>query len=341
MTQRDTGQHVESAAFRPRSPRGSWQCSSVATWRASPRQHGRRATAGNTRKAESLLVRSIRAGGRLRHGPAERSGRRPVGRGRTRGNSRRECIPRAERWHDAGGQSAGSAPQAAGEYVPPAELVRRGNEAYEAGHFPDAAADYVRAEQLGVRNGPLYYNLGNAYYKSGQLGNAVASYRRAQMLSPRDPLVKANLEYVLARREDKSVQTAPCRSRWIGAPSGRSAQRVDRRRAILYTWFAFCGSLCARPRTAARRGASLDGERGTFRARDPLRRVQGLDGAGHPARRRYDLQGGRHERPGAPTHPIFAPRGPEVRIEERRPDWLRSRSATSSAAGSPHERREI
>jgi tetratricopeptide (TPR) repeat protein len=101
---------------------------------------------------------------------------------------------------------AGPARAAGLDFVPPAELIRRGNAAYEAGRFSEAVDNYTQAEREGVRNGALYYNLGNAYFKNGELGRSIACYRRAEMLSPRDAQVRANLDYALARREDKAVQ---------------------------------------------------------------------------------------------------------------------------------------
>ncbi len=93
------------------------------------------------------------------------------------------------------------------EFTPPAELLRRGHAAYEAGSFAEAVDAYERAERAGVRTGALYYNLGNAYFKNEQLGKAIASYRRAERLAPRDRELQANLAHVLARREDKAMQT--------------------------------------------------------------------------------------------------------------------------------------
>jgi tetratricopeptide (TPR) repeat protein len=96
---------------------------------------------------------------------------------------------------------------AASDYASPAQLLQRGHAAYEAGRYGEAISAYRQAERAGVRNGALYYDLGNAHYKNGDLARAIASYRRAEMLSPRDPQIRANLEFVRARREDKAVQT--------------------------------------------------------------------------------------------------------------------------------------
>jgi hypothetical protein len=42
----------------------------------------------------------------------------------------------------------------------------------------------------------VYFNLGNARFKSGEVGRAIASYRQAEALAPRDPDVRANLQFV-------------------------------------------------------------------------------------------------------------------------------------------------
>ena len=41
----------------------------------------------------------------------------------------------------------------------------------------------------------MLFNWGNALFKSGQLGRAIAVYRRAEALSPRDPDLRANLQF--------------------------------------------------------------------------------------------------------------------------------------------------
>ncbi len=92
------------------------------------------------------------------------------------------------------------------DFQPPEQVLAKANAAYESGRFADAVDAYRRAEALGVRNGPLYYNMGNAHYKNGDLALAIAAYRRAERLIPRDPLLRANLDFVLSQREDKAVQ---------------------------------------------------------------------------------------------------------------------------------------
>ena len=45
----------------------------------------------------------------------------------------------------------------------------------------------------------IYFNLGNAYFKAGQLGRAIAALREAEKLAPRDPDVRANLQFIRGR----------------------------------------------------------------------------------------------------------------------------------------------
>jgi tetratricopeptide (TPR) repeat protein len=69
------------------------------------------------------------------------------------------------------------------------------NKLYEEGHFTDAAAAYEKMTQAGPVSAAIYFNLGNAWFKAGQLGRAICAYRRAQELAPRDPDVRANLQF--------------------------------------------------------------------------------------------------------------------------------------------------
>ena len=41
----------------------------------------------------------------------------------------------------------------------------------------------------------MYFNLGNARFKASQIGRAIVAYRHAAQLAPRDPDVKANLQF--------------------------------------------------------------------------------------------------------------------------------------------------
>lgn len=73
------------------------------------------------------------------------------------------------------------------------------NKLYGQGKFTEATAAYEKMIQSGTVSSAVYFNLGNAYFKSGQLGRAIAAIRQAENLTPRDPDVRANLQFIRAR----------------------------------------------------------------------------------------------------------------------------------------------
>ncbi len=75
----------------------------------------------------------------------------------------------------------------------------RANKLYEQGKFPEAAGAYEALASSGVLNSSLWFNLGNAAYKSGQIGRAIVAYRMAERLTPRDPALRANLQFVRSK----------------------------------------------------------------------------------------------------------------------------------------------
>ena len=89
------------------------------------------------------------------------------------------------------------------------------NKLYEEGKFTDAASAYEKLARSGETSAALYFNLGNAFFKSGQIGRAIATYRQAEQLAPRDPDLRANLQF--ARNQTPSPTLLPTRwHRWLG-----------------------------------------------------------------------------------------------------------------------------
>ena len=89
------------------------------------------------------------------------------------------------------------------------------NKLYEEGKFADAANAYEKLAQSGSVSPAIYFNLGNARFKSGQMGRAIAAYRQAERLTPRDPDVRANLQF--ARNQVQGPAWHPGRwQRWLG-----------------------------------------------------------------------------------------------------------------------------
>jgi tetratricopeptide (TPR) repeat protein len=88
------------------------------------------------------------------------------------------------------------------------------NKLYEEGKFAQAAAAYESLVKSGQASAALYFNQGNAWFKSGQIGRAIAAYRQAEQLSPRDPDLRANLQF--ARNQTPSPTLWPSRwQRWL------------------------------------------------------------------------------------------------------------------------------
>lgn len=92
------------------------------------------------------------------------------------------------------------------------------NRLYAEGRFVEAATAYEKIVEAGQVSSAVYFNLGNAWFKSGQIGRAIAAYRQAQRISPRDPDLRANLQF--ARNQ---VQGPTLRIRrfehWLGSLS--------------------------------------------------------------------------------------------------------------------------
>lgn len=89
------------------------------------------------------------------------------------------------------------------------------NRLYEQGKFAEAAKIYSKQLDAGVASPALYFNLGNALYKSAQMGQAIVAYRRVEQLTPRDPDLRANLQF--ARNQVQGPTLKPSRVElWIG-----------------------------------------------------------------------------------------------------------------------------
>lgn len=89
------------------------------------------------------------------------------------------------------------------------------NKLYEQGKFNEAAASFEKLIHAGPVSEALYFNWGNALFKAGTIGQAIAAYERAESLSPRDPDVRANLQF--ARNQVQGPTLLPNRiSRGLG-----------------------------------------------------------------------------------------------------------------------------
>src|SRR6266568_2887882 len=97
----------------------------------------------------------------------------------------------------------------------PSAAFDAANKLYEQGKFADAAGDYEKLLQTGQASEAIYFNWGNALFKSGQIGRAISAYQQAERIAPRDPDVRANLQF--ARNQVSGPTLLPDRlSRWLG-----------------------------------------------------------------------------------------------------------------------------
>jgi tetratricopeptide (TPR) repeat protein len=109
------------------------------------------------------------------------------------------------------------------------------NKLYEQGKFTDAAAAYQKLLQAGHVSPALYFNLGNAYFKSGQMGRAVTAYRQAELITPRDPDVRANLQFARNQIQGPTI-SMPGWQRWLIRLSLNEWTWLGA--ACLWVWFA-------------------------------------------------------------------------------------------------------
>ncbi len=137
-------------------------------------------------------------------------------------------------------------------------LFENANRLYEQGKFGEAAAAYEKLTQAGRVPVAVYYNLGNAFFKAGQIGRAIAAYHRAQESTPRDPDLKANLQF--ARNQVQGMTfTSPLWKRWLGKLSlDEWTVLAD---AALWSWLLLLSILQWRPslKPALRTYAAIQG----------------------------------------------------------------------------------
>ena len=89
------------------------------------------------------------------------------------------------------------------------------NKLYEEGKFATAASAYEELVRSGRVSAALYFNLGNAFFKSGRIGCAIAAYRQAEQIAPRDPDLRANLQF--ARNQTQGPALSASRwQHWLG-----------------------------------------------------------------------------------------------------------------------------
>ncbi len=75
------------------------------------------------------------------------------------------------------------------------EIFEKGNAAFSSGKFSEAAQLFQSLAQGKNASMEVIFNLGNARFREGDYGQAILQYERAAWLNPRDPDVRANLNF--------------------------------------------------------------------------------------------------------------------------------------------------
>jgi len=75
--------------------------------------------------------------------------------------------------------------------------------AYNKDDFASAIRLYEEVIASEGDSPAIYFNLGDAYYRLGQKGKALLNYERALRLAPNDKDIKANIEFINGKLQDK------------------------------------------------------------------------------------------------------------------------------------------
>ncbi|MCL4538510.1 MAG: tetratricopeptide repeat protein [Bacteroidetes bacterium] len=89
------------------------------------------------------------------------------------------------------------------ERVQAEDLIKQGNQYYQAKQYENAIGSYQKAIRMGFEGTSVYYNLGDAYYREGKIGYSILYYEKALRLSPNDQDIIHNLRIANSKTIDK------------------------------------------------------------------------------------------------------------------------------------------
>jgi hypothetical protein len=91
------------------------------------------------------------------------------------------------------------------------EEFEQANRLYETGSYHEAAVGYRKLIAADQASAALYFNLGNALFQGGDFGRGIWSFRQAHRIAPRDPDIRANLQF---SRKEVAGAFAPAEEGW-------------------------------------------------------------------------------------------------------------------------------
>jgi len=134
--------------------------------------------------------------------------------------------------------------------APTSEAFDRANRLYEQGQYADAIQAYEAVLAAGQASPAVYFNLGNACFKSGQVGRAIVSFRRAEQQAPRDPDIRANLQFARNAVPGANTPAPPRWQRWLPRLTLDEGALVSA--ASLWLWLGLLAVRQLWPRTEKR-----------------------------------------------------------------------------------------
>lgn len=222
-----------------------------------------------------------------------------------------------------------------------ARLLAEAARASAAGAHDDAARLYEAAVADGARDPGVYFNLANAWLAVGEPGRAAVNYARAAAGAPRDADIRHNRAWLRAQLPPELAGTPVTGWRaWVDAVRDWAAP-VDLGRAALAGWWVLAAAMITRRRRASRRIRRLTRLAeavalvlvGTAGLTAVAMRV---DARTRPAAFVVSPAAEVSDGPGPPEElrtVAELPAGVEVRILERRGEWVRIVWPGSDAGG--------
>lgn len=128
--------------------------------------------------------------------------------------------------------------------LPGAVTFDSANRLYEQGKYTEAAGAYEQILKNGQTSAAVYYNLGNAFFKAGQIGRALTAYQEAERITPRDPDLRANLQFARNQVQGPTWVT-PWWKRWVGKLTLNEWTGLAG--ALLWVWLMPLGLMQLRP----------------------------------------------------------------------------------------------
>ncbi len=116
----------------------------------------------------------------------------------------------------------------------PDSYLSQGNQAYEAGDYPQAAEDYQKAAQSNPQSAAAFQGLGNCRLRAGNKAEALADYAKALSLNPHNPALARVVEFLSKEEFAGATPTAPSPPSASTPPADLSAE-VERQELDIET----------------------------------------------------------------------------------------------------------